>query len=536
MAFQKRNNEKEDEVPIPDNQELRDLAKKDEAKFNALMLRDKDLLDDAMRTGIRHGMFWNQKHKEMFGLIAKYFANHQSLLTRTSFETILDQNSKLSDEVKAQFRLLYDDLYQIDVKPDDYSFLKESIEGRELQRQMIYVLKRCDQIHTMKSGIRKMVEEIQRMVSGIRGVDAETFIRTQTLGQTLIEEVWPEIQQRCETPELFKGIMSGFPCIDEVYNGFLPGKYMVISGRPSGGKTTLMLNLAVNMAVAGRVVIFVTIEDDLKKTSARALTIHTEINYNRIMRGGKDQDHGLSDTIMKKLKEGIDNITTMGEAKSSLGDRLCWIEALQNTRWSVIQSEINKIMSYNNVDVLFVDYLDVVGKDVSYPSRPDLELADTSAKIQAFGKRTRILTATAQQLRSEKVREFQKKGMSVDSFKPGVGDISGTAKIAGAADYIFGIWMDEDNQDRMHLYSTKSRHTKALQRFMLSMDCNSGRLEAAPNDFDSVEKYVQEHKEHAKEIIAETHDDVQQVGIEQATSSKIIEPVMNMWPYSEGGE
>lgn len=541
--MQKQNSEIEQEIaPVPDNVELQELAKKEETKFNSLILKDKELLEDATRNGMRYSMFWNQTQRELFGTAAKYWVNNQALLTRSALETILDQNDKLSAETKVKFRSLYDDLYYADVSKEDYAFLKESIESRDMQRQMIHVLKKYSSIHSQKSGIKKIVEAIQRDIAAIQSASSDVFIRTKRLSEALVEEVLPEIIMRRDNPEHFRGIMSGFQCVDSVFNGFLPGKYLVFSGRPNGGKTTVMMNFGINMAdFSKKNVAIVTIEDDLKKCSTRALTIATEINFNRIMRGGTSDQHGLCEPIMNKLTKGISEISGPG----GFGERLFFIETLPGTKWSTIVGDINRIMSYTNLDVIIVDYLDEVGKEVSYPNRPDLELADVSKRIQSFGKKNNILAVTAQQLRSEKVRDLQKKGMSAENFKVGVGDISGSQKIAAAADYIFALWMDEDSQDRMHLFSTKSRHSKALDKFMLSIDCNSGRMSDAPTNFETLEEYVISNKDHLKEkeLDSDAHN-VSSTNVEvMAAAPVVVQPVVeagiqifspatDMWPFN----
>jgi hypothetical protein len=62
----------------------------------------------------------------------------------------------------------------------------------------------------------------------------------------------------------------------------------------------------------------------------------------------------------------------------------------------------------------------------------------------------------------------------------GVGDVSGSQKIVAAADYVFGVAIDQKSKDRIYLRSTKARFNRSLDSYTLSFDANSGRLSDMP--------------------------------------------------------
>jgi hypothetical protein len=251
---------------------------------------------------------------------------------------------------------------------------------------------------------------------------------------------------------------------------------MVIVAMQGGGKTTFLYNIALNMATAGNNVVIVTVESNMKDASTRMLTAKSDVNYNRIIAGGKDPETGLSDFIIGELEANAK------ELAETAGDRIHLIQVLQNTPRKVIQDMIEKKMAYTKIDVVIVDYLDEVEKEATYNNRPDLDLAAVSSGFQAWGRERDILLITAQQMKNEKVKSLYDKVSQSAEFRVGTADISGTMKIGSAADYVFALLVDQESMNRIYVWSTKARLGKSQKRWTLSYDPDSGHIDNLPED------------------------------------------------------
>ena len=461
-------------LPLP-NEKVTETAKNEERRFLSILLKYKELVGKTMSSGLTYEFLQEKIHAEFFETILKYFDKYEgSLLTRAAFESIVAK--KLPDEDAARYRSYFDSVYSEMVQPDEFEFLRRSIENRYVQRCAYTIIhKYFDRVLNATSDQRAVVESLQGEISGIKTLKKNTFNRATVCSEVLKNEVMPEIRERRENPEKFWGLMCGFKCLDSVYYGFLRGKYMVFLASEGGGKTTFMLNIARNMAMFGYNVVYVTIESDAKQISMRALTIHAAVNYNRILAGGKSNETGLSDWIMEELEKASKDLVD-GPA-----GRLHLIQVLQGTSRKEILDIINRKRSYVPVDVVFIDYLDVVGKETNTPNRPDLDLAKVSEGFQAWGRENDILVATAQQMKSDKVREIFDKSDESAEMRIGVGDISGSKKISGSADYMFGLVIDQETKDRIYVWSTKARQGRSGEHYTLSYDPNSGRIEDLPD-------------------------------------------------------
>ena len=525
------------------NDHIDDLARSQEPRFISVILKNKDLLQDCISKGISKDCFREEVCKQLFILIAGHYNNYKALLTRQAFADVVMSLWKTPEE-HAFWRSKYDSIYSTIADKDEYSSLLDGLEARFVQKQAYSILQHYfAPILNSTTGQKELIQKFQRSVGDICSPDQFSVIKGTSLADSLKDEVWQEILDRKDHPERYVGLRSGFQCMDLAYNGFLEGKYIVVLAMENGGKTTFMLNMARNMVVdQGLTVAYVTIESDAATITKRIMTLDTGVNYNRIHRGGNDEHSGLGETTMGQLSEFNQKFN------SEMGEKFHIIEALQGTPRSVIEHQLDQIRAYTHIDVVFVDYLEVIGADVSYPNRPDLELADVSAGFQNYGKKCNTLVVTAQQLRGEKVRELNKTGKKVDpeNFDVNVGDVAGSKKISGAADMMFALLLDKQTRSRLYIKNMKARNNRAAERFVLQYDEDSGRLIDLPTDptgFEQIANNAMMNVAFQEEAFSHVDQVLQELPVQSAvqyittgaTTETCGEHVFSEWePAQEG--
>lgn len=96
----------------------------------------------------------------------------------------------------------------------------------------------------------------------------------------LLANALDNIQKRVDSGGTISGLSTGFADLDKATTGLHPGNLVVLAGRPAMGKTTLGVNVAENVAMAGGVALVFSLEmpgDDLAERSlARAGGINTQ--------------------------------------------------------------------------------------------------------------------------------------------------------------------------------------------------------------------------------------------------------------------
>jgi replicative DNA helicase len=456
--------------PAVPNEKLLARALTEECQFLKLILSDKDLLTNSVESGIIYSCFQNDVTKKLYQLAAEHFDLYQVVLSRPALDQKLA--NCFTPEEGNILKSKYDTIFgQFAIEAGLYEPLKNGIESRYMQRQGLAVVRKfLDPFMNATTEQKRIISDFQNCVSAISAFgDAENFEDIKDMSQAL-EGVDSELQERREHPENFIGIKCLYPKMDFDYNGFRKRKYMVIQAHEGGGKTTLMLNFARNFALSGNSVVYVTMESGIQDIAMRMLTIDSQVSYNRIMRGGKDPEFGLPPSIMSDLNNSRLSLT------NKIGGKFNLIQVLEQTPLSKIFRLIQRVRSYTAVDVVFLDYLQVVGRDVRHEGRVDQDIADVSMKFRSWGRSRNVLAITANQIKSDKGRKLQEKVVNEEDIRITKADGSGTKEIAGSADYMFGCWIPE-SKDRMVVWSTKTRAGKDGQKYTLLYDPESGRLD-----------------------------------------------------------
>ena len=463
------------EYPIP-NEDIIRLAEKEEPRFLHILLKDKDSLRDAIAFGIKRtksgspGHFLIPKNNLLYAMIHDNYVKYGTLLTRGSMDSILDSQNSGSDEDKASMKSHWDKIWnRHDVSISDYQLVRDHMNDRFVVWQFYDKWKRGDEIIKATIGHANQVKEFIKGINSITNLEVDPYSLTVSMDQG-IKDAMDFVTSRREHPEKNDTIRCGIEAIDGIYNGFERGSYTVVSGLVNGGKTTLMMNMGFNMAKAGYNVAYVSLEKKASVFFRKLLSLHAATDYNRIKRGGTES-WGLSDVWYQKLldaaKDLIENIKPHYDC----------LQFVQKTKLTAILAEVDRLRSQKKIDVLVVDYLQVIGFETSHSSRPDLDLADIHQRLMAYGRTHNIAIITALQIKSSSSKEIRKKASKVstevDVLSLGIDpeDYAGSQMVVADADNAMGVVMNGDRPPtKMFVSISKARDDESRRILTLDFD------------------------------------------------------------------
>jgi len=464
------------------NEEVVRLAEKEEARFLGIMLRDKNCLSDSISYGIKPteqnkpGHFIDQKNSYLYSLIQQNFINYGSLLTRSAVDSLMDMQEGGTDEQRSSMKTYWDKIWnRSDVEIEDYRMLRDHINDRYVLWQFFEVWSHGDQIIKATINHTELVKGFLTDIGALKNLDPDPYSLTMSMeeGITLAME---HIKDRRENPADPDRIKTGIKALDEIYNGFEKGSYTVVSGMINGGKTTLLMNVAFNMAKAGYNVAYVSLEKKAELFYRRILSNHASTDYNRIKRGGKEE-WGITDHWYGKLQEGAKDLL------ENIKPHLDCLQFVQGTVLTKILSELDKIRMIKSLDVIVVDYLGVIGFESKTVGRPDLDLAKVHQRLQAYGKEHNLVTLTALQLKSSSSKEIRKKASKVgtdsdvSSVEVNTEDYSGSQMIIADADNAVGCVLNADHPPtKMYISISKARDDESRKTITLDFDGKLGRV------------------------------------------------------------
>ena len=221
-----------------------------------------------------------------------------------------------------------------------------------------------------------------------------------------------------------QGIRSGFYDFDALTQGLNRGDLIVLGGRPAMGKTSISLNIALNIAERNSfpVCIF-SLEMSKEQITYRLMSIDSGIESGRLRTGRLQQDE------WPVLAKSIENI---GRRKIYINDKsTISIKEIQDICSTIKDQSKNKKLGLIVIDFVQLMELDQTSLDLSR----DDELTKIAIKLKKLAIELDVPVLVTSQLEREIERRNNK--------RPMLSDIRDTTALEGFADIITMIYRDE---------------------------------------------------------------------------------------------
>jgi replicative DNA helicase len=177
-------------------------------------------------------------------------------------------------------------------------------------------------------------------------------------------------------------IETGFADLDNLILGFQPGDFVLIAARPSVGKSTLAMNMAQNMAIRkGKNVLFLSLEMSNEQLTDRIIASEARVSNSKLQRGEADQNEWAKVTATAGV---------IHESKIFLDDT-------SSITVADIRSKCRRFRSAENLDILFIDYLQLIGSAVKKENRQQ-EVTEISRQLKILAKDMKIPVVALSQL------------------------------------------------------------------------------------------------------------------------------------------
>lgn len=281
---------------------------------------------------------------------------------------------------------------------------------------------------------------------------------------------WDDPAGRIQTIKDNRGQNStGWESLDNIlYGGFNPGELNIFAGGSGSGKSLFMQNMALNWALAGKNVVYVSLELSEELCSMRLDAMLTNMSTKDVMRNPEDVELKVK---MAGKKAGVLQIIQMPNG-STVNDIKAYIKEYQ------IQKNIK-------VDALMVDYLDLM-MPVSVKVNPsDQFIKDkfVSEELRNLAIELNILFVTASQLNRG----------AVDEVEFDHSHIAGGISKINTADNLIGIFSSRAMRERgrVQIQFMKTRSSSGVgSKLDLGYDMNTLRIVDLDEDEQSEDGQV----------------------------------------------
>tara|TARA_R100001129_G_scaffold14858_2_gene9543 strand:+ start:6134 stop:7468 length:1335 start_codon:yes stop_codon:yes gene_type:complete len=301
----------------------------------------------------------------------------------------------------------------------------DALEEQKLSRECLAHSEELKTISQQADGrLSDFVLQVQNFWNGISPARLTQEVDIKYGVQEAIEKL--EAMVRSKPGEL-QGIPTGLEILDETLLGLDKSDLMVIGARPSVGKTSLALQMAINMVVeGGRPGTFFSLEMPMDQLILRMASTMSKVNLRTV------QDKTASQKDLALIGECLSKIAT---SKLSIIDRsrMCVNQIMHIAR---------RHKSQRQTEVIFVDYLQLISAN----QRGNVKVENRS---QVVGEISRGLKEMALELKTPVVtlaqlnRETEKANGEV---KPSLANLRESGSIEQDADQVLLLYRNNSEQ------------------------------------------------------------------------------------------
>ena len=245
-----------------------------------------------------------------------------------------------------------------------------------------------------------------------------------SLVKPVIHDIINDLESRSQSDQHMTGLPSGFRDLDELTVGFQKSDLIVVAGRPSSGKTSFCLNIALNLSLPIRehqeqvpVAVF-SLEMSKKQLVQRLLSAQANVTVNKM------REATLTDLEWHQLTEAANRLF---EAPIFIDDTPA-ISVLE------LRAKARRLMKQQNIGMVIVDYLQLMRTTGRVESRQQ-EVSYISRSLKALAKELDIpVMALSQLSRAVEARTDQ---------RPRLADLRESGAIEQDADMVLFIYRPE---------------------------------------------------------------------------------------------
>ena len=369
-----------------------------------------------MELKVKESDFYFDRNKILFNAIKTVFREKQT----TDFVILAEYLKKNNTLDKVGGITKISDLMGGVITTSNIKAYVEALKEYSQKRYLINISK------SIQLNIDKSPEEIQQVVNTLI-VDMTTESSTETVeGQ---EEEYLNVLDKRMKGEI-NPLRTGLRDLDNNITGFSGGDLVTIFAFSGVGKTTLATQIALNVIRQKKKVLFFSLEMPKEQIRDRIISNLTNIPFRNI-KYGRLQDEELNKVIMANGYLSRDKGLLVSEE-----DELVDIT-------SKIQYEVLK----NNIDIVFIDYINLV--NITGNNKEEHQkITECTRLFKKLAKSIKKPIVILAQGKQESAHKMQNKNIALWD-KVAVNDIAGGASIYRDSDIVLGMYRNIELDNKL---------------------------------------------------------------------------------------
>lgn len=308
------------------------------------------------------------------------------------------------------------------VETESSEFYAEILHEKATRRRLIQAGAQIQELaYDENVEIADVLNQSQEAVFELGQTDAQ---RAFSSIRPLLTESIDAIEKLFHKEDRFLGIPTGFMDFDHMTSGLQPGNFIIIAARPSMGKTTLVLNMAQNIAIEQeRPVAIFSLEMPAQDIVMRMLSAESQIDFSRLRTGNFSEDY------WRPLTEGA---SRLAEAPILINDN-------RGLTVQSLRAEGRRLKGeHADLALIIVDYLQLLRGTGRYSVR-EQEISEISRALKVLAWELNVPIIACSQLSREVERRPDK--------QPQLSDLRESGAIEQDADLVAFLYREDYYQD-----------------------------------------------------------------------------------------
>jgi len=383
----------------------------EQAVLGTILLQDQSLVK--IIEILEASDFYRDAHKSIFQAMLTLFENREPHDLITVSNLLNDQNKLELIGGPAYLASLTEIIPFSGALVQHAQIIRQKSILRKLIKTTSDVASRCYQ---EQDDIDSLVDEAEQTIFEIaQSKKGQGFMPMSSI----VPRAFERIEKLFERKEHITGVASGFAGLDHMTAGFQPSDLIILAGRPSMGKTALVMNMVQNAAIVDKLPVAVfSLEMSMDQLAIRMLCSIGKV----------DSQHVRTGRIKQR---DWPNLT---RATGILSDAKIFIDDSAGLSVLEMRAKARRLKSEHNLGMVVIDYLQLMRGRSNSENRTQ-EISEISRSLKAMAKELEVPVIALSQLN----RSLE----SRPDKRPKLSDLRESGAIEQDADVILFIYRDE---------------------------------------------------------------------------------------------
>lgn len=362
--------------------------------------------------------FHDPRHKNIYGAIYSLYKAQKEI----NYITVLEELRKKNLLEASGSKEYLTELIEVAPSTANVDIYLDIIKEKAVERELLTTLKDLsDKILTGELDYNELIDKTEDSVLAVtKKRKTSDFLTIDKAAQQIYEKIEENIKQG----KAVTGLDLGYSRLNGATLGFQKGDLIILAARPSVGKSTFALNLALNACKSNNAhVAFFSLEMSIEQIIMRLFSYIGNIPLTQIRNG----------------RLNIKEVQTLSISKQILGKYNLYLDESNATDINEIKAKSRKLKQEGKLDFIIVDYLQLISNRTSRGNRQE-EVSQISRELKILAKELEVPVLALSQLS----RNVENR----DDKRPILADLRESGSIEQDADMVIFLYREDEKKTK----------------------------------------------------------------------------------------